>query len=78
MASKKARSKYVVVDADKARESIPATPTDVSRAAGCAPATIKDILAGVPKTKISCEKFVNGCLKLGCKTISMSHIQKIA
>lgn len=76
MASKRARSKYIVSGAEEARSSIPTTATNLARLTGCSPASIKHVLEGTPKTRIICEKFVNACVQLGSTVVDESSIKE--
>ena len=68
---------WIVVDADKKRAALAVSPSKLAREAGCAPVSVKAVLAGIPKTKYVCEKVVAGLQSLGCKDIDQTNIAKV-
>ena len=71
------KKRWIVENADKKRAALAVSPSKLAKQAGCAPVSVKDVLAGVPKTKYVCEKVVAGLQALGCKDIDQSSIVKV-
>ena len=76
MANKKIRSRFSIPKADTMRAEVGATPSSLAQAANISRAVVTDILNGEKKPKTSCERVINGLIKLGHETASYDDIIK--
>ncbi|WP_340151440.1 hypothetical protein [uncultured Sneathiella sp.] len=77
MVGKSSRKKFIVPGADKLRAELSASKAQLAGSAGCAYRSVQNVLDEAPTTKNTCEKVVNGLIKLGSKKAALEMIVKI-